>query len=299
MKIRVRVPASSGNTGSGFDSTGMALSLYNELIVDTGSTGYCVHGEGRDSLPNDETNLCVWAMRHLARLTGSQLPEHSLELINRIPISRGLGSSSAALVSGLLAANQLLNHPLGQSDIMTLAAEIEGHTDNVVPCVLGGVVVSVLEDRCVEAVKLASPSPLNVVVWVPEFELQTSLARAALPEQVPLRDAVFNLGRAALFVAAYTTGRYDLLGAATEDRLHQPYRKHLVPGLYEIMHSARSSGALAAWLSGAGPSVIALCEGDTAEVEQGIVSAVTACCMKGRVLAMTVDIGGSVVEIQE
>ena len=205
MRVRVEVPAVSGNLGSGFDTTGMALALYSEAEADTDGSGVHLEGVGAHELPRDERNLCVWSMRELARRVGRPLPPHGLTIHNRIPVGRGLASSGAAVISGLLLANALLGEPCGQEEITELGTEIEGHPDNVAAAMLGGVVVSAWDRERVRAVRLEPPPGLEeelvAVVWVPEAELETRRARAVLPEVVPLRDAVYNLGRAALFSA--------------------------------------------------------------------------------------------------
>ncbi len=293
MRLHVVVPAVSGNLGSGFDATGMALALYNEAWADTNASGICIEGEGARDLPTDERNLCVWAMRELARRTGRELPPCGLRLVNRIPVGRGLASSGAAVLSGLLLGNSLLGEPCTRDDLMDLGTEIEGHPDNVAAALLGGVVVSVCEGGRVSAVRIEPAPELSAVVWVPESTLATKHARAALPQAVPMEDAVYNVGRAALFASALATGRHDLLRIGAQDRLHQPYRALLVKGLAECMSAAVGAGALAAWLSGAGPSVLALCEGDTTDVETALRETGEAQAGKGSVLRMAVDNDGA------
>lgn len=292
MRLRAVVPAASGNLGSGFDSAGVALALYNEVLLDTEEAGVRVLGEGEGTLPVDSRNACVWAMQQLAERCRRQLPGFGLELHNRIPIGRGLASSGAAVLAGLLLANLLLDQPCSRSELIALGTELEGHPDNVAAAMLGGVVVSAWDGSCVHAVRLQPPVEMSTVVWVPELELVTKRARAALPETVSMQDAVFNLSRSALFAAAFATQCWDQLAAGVEDRLHQPYRAPLVPGLYEIIRASEEAGAVAACLSGAGPSVIALCLGDPTAVEAAVRAAARP-YGEGRVLLLGMDLQGA------
>jgi homoserine kinase len=293
VKVRARVPAASGNLGSGFDSAGLALALYNELEADTDAEGVHIEGEGAGRLPTDERNHCVRAMRALARHAGRPLPPAGLRLLNRIPIGRGLASSGAAALGGLLVANALLGEPCGQAELMALGARLEGHPDNVAAAVLGGLTISALDGPRVRAVRLEPPREMRAVLWIPEAEVYTREARAALPETAPMADAVFNLSRAALFAAAFATGRWEHLRAGADDRLHQPYRAALVPGLYELIAAAEGAGALAAWLSGAGPTVLALCLGPTERVERALGAAARAVGVSGRSLTLPPDLRGA------
>ncbi|MDQ3856258.1 MAG: homoserine kinase [Chloroflexota bacterium] len=293
MRARVLVPAASGNLGSGFDSAGMALALYNEALVDTALEGVQVEGEGAGLLPTDERNHCVWAMQELARRCGRRLPDVGLRLTNRIPIGRGMASSGAAVISGLMLANVLFDSPCSRQDLMDLGTELEGHPDNVAAALLGGVVVSVWDGHCVEAVRLQPPEDMYAVLWVPEAELETKRARAALPEHVSMSDAVFNLSHAALFAAAFAVGQWEHLRTGARDRLHQPYRAPMVKGLNEMLDASVQSGALASWLSGAGPCVLALCKGDTAYVERCMYEVGIKHAGKGRILKLRPDLLGA------
>ena len=297
MRVRVSVPAASGNLGSGFDCAGLALALANEAVADTESQGVTIEGEGAAYLPADGRNHCVWAMEELARRTGRALPPFGLHLRNNIPIGRGLASSGAAVLSGLLLANALLDTPCSRQDIIDLGTELEGHPDNVAAAMLGGVVVSALDGGAVRAVRLEPPPEMTCVLWVPDAEVYTRHARAVLPEQVPMADAVFNLSRAALFAAAFATGGWEHLRAGAQDRLHQPYRASMVPGLYELIDAALGAGALAAWLSGAGPTVLALCLGETSGVERAMGEAARTHRVRGRSLCLAPDLHGARVRI--
>ncbi len=259
-RVTVRVPASTTNLGPGFDALGIALSLYNEVRLEERRRGLKidVEGEGRKSLPRDEENIVFRAVSALYERVGRGLPGLSLHLTNRIPLARGLGSSSAARVGGLLAANHLLGEPLSREELAGMATGMEGHPDNVVPALFGGFTVAALEGGRV----LWSRAPLDgrfrFVVAVPEIEVATVEARRVLPESLPHRDAVFNVQRLALLMAALAGGDGKLLSSAMEDRLHQPYRAHLMGPLDEVFRAAREAGALGVSISGAGSSVLAL-----------------------------------------
>lgn len=262
MHITIRIPATSANLGPGFDSLGLALDLWNETII-TLAIEYSVqvNGEGRERISSGENNLIIRSAQRLAEFAGKRLPPFHVDCVNRIPLASGLGSSAAAKLTGLLGANALLGKPLSKSEILDLATEMEGHPDNVAPALLGGLVVSTVEDGKVFAHKIDlednHDSPIHITIVLPNFHLSTQQARAALPEQVTLKDAVHNISRAVMVTEAFRRGDLDLLGKAMTDALHQPYRLWLIPGAREAMDAAREAGASAAAISGAGPSIIA------------------------------------------
>src|SRR5687767_1453318 len=262
MHITIRVPATSANLGPGFDSLGLALDLWNETLI-TLAIEYSVqvNGEGREKLSAGENNLIIHSAQQLAEQVGKRLPPFHLDCVNHIPLSSGLGSSAAAKLTGLLGANALLGKPLLKDEILNLATEMEGHSDNVAPALLGGLVVSTVENGKVLAHKIHleenHDSPIHITVVLPDFHLSTQQARAALPGQVTLRDAVHNIGRAMMVTEAFRNGDLDLLGKAMTDTLHQPYRMWLIPGAREVMDAAKEAGAAAVAISGAGPSIIA------------------------------------------
>jgi homoserine kinase len=258
MKLTVQVPATTANLGPGFDCLGLALDLRNTVEVELSGDGLqiTVVGEGADLIPRDATNLVYRAAASLFRAVGGPVPGLRIRLVNHIPLMSGLGSSSAAIVGGLVAANAIAGQPLSDADLLQLAVDLEGHPDNVAPALLGGLVIVALENTA-PIYRRVPIVPLRVVVAVPEFRVATATARAALPEQVPLADAAFNIGRAALLVQALIDGDYALLRRAMEDRLHQPYRAALVPGFEAVVQAARDAGASGVALSGAGPCVVA------------------------------------------
>ena len=259
QSVTVRIPATTANLGPGFDCLGMALNLWNEAVfsIEKSSLDISIQGEGQGVLPRNNRN-------HIARAFFSffesmHLPAPAglrIQCDNHIPLGSGLGSSAAACLAGLVAANILSGRQASMEEILCLAAEMEGHPDNVTAALLGGLVI-VVKDQDEILTRRYDVPDLQVAVVIPEINLPTEVARAALPLQVPLRDAVFNLGRTALVCDAIRTGDYDLLGKVMVDRLHQPYRLALIPGGAQALQAARQAGASAAAISGAGPGLIA------------------------------------------
>ncbi|MEV8517231.1 homoserine kinase [Dactylosporangium sp. NPDC051484] len=258
--VVVRVPATSANLGPGFDALGLALTLYDEVEarVSTGGVNVEVTGEGAGELPGDESHLVVRAMRRAFDRLGEHPAGLALRCRNRIPQARGLGSSSAAIVAGIVLARALVQDGAERMDdaaALTLADEIEGHPDNVAPCLLGGFTIAWGERGRAAAVRLEPAEDVRPVVFVPEVRGLTEEARAALPKTVPHAEAAFNAGRCALLVHALTSDP-GLLFAATEDRLHQGYRAAGMPLTASLLAQLRGEG-VAAVVSGAGPSVLA------------------------------------------
>jgi homoserine kinase len=261
--VTVRTPATSANLGPGFDALGLALTLYDDLeaTVTDGGFAVTVSGEGAGELPKDEDHLVVRAMLATFDELGERPAGLSVSCVNRIPQARGLGSSSAAIVGGVQLARGLVKDGLrliGDEDALRIAARLEGHPDNVAPCLLGGFTIAWTEGAGARAVRLATHEGVRPIAFVPAERGYTASARAALPVGVPHRDASFNAGRAALLTHAIT-GDPALLLPATEDRLHQGYRAESMPGTASLLASLRSVG-VAAVVSGAGPTVLALSE---------------------------------------
>ena len=256
--LTVVVPATTANLGPGFDCLGMALDIWNSVQVETGLSGLEISGEGADTLPEDESNLVYTGLRLAFGEAGQQMPRMRIVCHNEIPISRGLGSSSAALVGGLLVGNEISGRPLSQERLLEVAAITEGHPDNVVPALLGGCQIAVWEGQRLVTSKLPVPEDLRAVIFVPDMPMDTKRARGLLPSQVDRRDAVYNIGRAALLARAFITGDLTHLAVATDDRLHQPARQTIFPAMKNIFRAALSAGALGVFLSGAGSGVLAL-----------------------------------------
>ncbi len=255
--LTLRVPASSANLGPGFDSLGLALEIYLECRFRRAER-FAIRVSGRDaeSIPTTEDNLIWQTAQAVARDVGECLPGIELEIDNDIPLGKGLGSSAAALTAGVVIADALLGLNWRPLRILDEAARIEGHPDNVAACVLGSIVAAAIDSAgMTRAIRLELPERFGLGVVVPDFDLPTSKARAVLPASYSREDAVFNVQRAALLIAALATGTTSAFPAALEDRLHQPYRCALVPGLAEIL-KLRAPGLLGCALSGAGPSVL-------------------------------------------
>jgi len=278
--VRVQVPASTANLGPGFDALGMALGLYNEVEVEVAGRGLSLEiiGEGAERLQAlGDRNLVARTVTQTLRHFGVPAEGLRIRMLNRIPLSRGLGSSSAAVMGGVAAAVALAGAEIEPELMLDLALPYEGHPDNITPALLGGLTVATLVNGKVRCVKLPVPAGLQAVAVIPEFHLSTAMARKALPPTVPRADAVFNVGRVALFLAAMQSGRFDLLREAARDRLHQPYRAPLVPGMIDVLEEGERAGALACFLSGAGPTLLALVCGDG-----GAIGARMVACWKER-----------------
>jgi homoserine kinase len=292
--IVARVPATSANLGPGFDCFGLALRLHNDVALEPDAPfGVEVLGEGAESLPRDRSNLVARTVARYFDLIGRPAPGCRIRLTNRIPMTGGLGSSSTALVGGLLAANHLAGQPLNREELLRIAAELEGHPDNVAPAMLGGLVVSVLDGKQLTTVPISLPAGLRAVLYLPKFSTSTREARRLLPSRVSHHDAAFNVGRAALFVAAFAANRLDLLRIATEDRLHQPYRQVLFPSMPRLIGAALNAGALGAWLSGSGSALLALTRGSEAAVAAAFDAAARANGVAGRATVVDLETDGA------
>ncbi|MFT4136251.1 homoserine kinase [Microbacterium sp.] len=262
--VAVRVPATSANLGPGFDTLGLALSVYDELTVTTlpgRRVEISVTGEGADDVPHDDSHLVVRAMAYAFEACSRPMPGVHLAARNVIPHGRGLGSSGAAVVAGLLAAKGLLagDVELGPEALLRLATELEGHPDNVAPALFGGLTIAWMDEDGPRHKKLLVHRGVSPLVFVPAFTMSTSAARELAPLQVPREDAVFNVSRSALLIAALTQSP-ELLLAATEDKLHQSYRAQAMPETDRLVRALREHG-YAAVVSGAGPSVLVLADG--------------------------------------
>ncbi len=256
--IRLRVPATTANLGPGFDTLGMSLELYNEIEVEEIAKGLEIEvsGYGVEELAKDRSNLVYQAMEEVFHQVQLRPKGIKIRLNNRIPLARGLGSSAAAIVGGLVAANRLTGGLLSRDELLNLATQIEGHPDNVAPALLGGVVISSLQGSEVIYKKIAVPN-FKVVICIPDYKLSTVEARSVLPAKVDFSDAVFNLSQMGFLITGFLTEDYELIKLALQDKLHQPYRQELVPGLNEILSEVKKK-ALGVAISGSGPTVIAL-----------------------------------------
>lgn len=269
---RVRVSASTANLGPGFDTLGMALSLYAWVeLKESGQTAFHLYGDEMNGIPQDKTNLIYKVAQMVFREAGVSVPELDISMYSDIPLTRGLGSSASAIVGALVAANALIGSPLSDSKLFDMASAIEKHPDNVGASLFGGIITAMWDGKHAKHLRLEPDANLEILVVIPDFQLSTSKAREVLPTHVSLKDAVYNVSHASMLVAALASGRTDLIAEAMQDRLHQPYRAALVPGMMEILQDAHHYGALGVALSGAGPTLLALAdrrENRRAELEQ-------------------------------
>ncbi len=254
----IKIPATSANLGSGFDSIGLAIDLWNFVTIKDGPFRIDINGYGEDELPTDHNNLVYKSFSRLFQEIDQPVPDLTIECENNIPVTRGLGSSSAALVGGLYVANIFAGNPLKQSDLLDLAAKLEGHPDNVAPAILGGIQIGIYNDQSLITSSVSFPSNISLVLFIPDSKMPTDSARNILGETVSRKDAVFNLGRLGLLVNSFSKGDLGDLKYATQDMLHQPQRQKLFFPMKNIIKGALDAGAYGAFLSGAGSTVIAI-----------------------------------------
>lgn len=262
--IRIDVPATSANLGSGFDSLGIALTMKNRIWMEESDTLEITTVDDAD-IPKDKSNLIYWAANYLYELCGKKLPGLRLIQENNIPLARGLGSSSSCIVAGILGANRFLGNPLSQTDLINLAAKIEGHPDNTSPALSGGLVASAMEGERVYSVSVPVSEKIRFAVMIPPFELKTEKARGVLPERYSREDAVYNLSRSGLMTASLFSGKLENLRVAVQDRIHQPYRSGLIDDCDSVFRMSYELGSLGTYVSGAGPTIISMIETETAE----------------------------------
>lgn len=301
MKVHVRVPASSANLGPGFDALALSLELHNEITAEEADrVRVAVEGEGAGRLATGERNVVARGVSAAYEAAGRSFRGCALRCVNRIPLARGLGSSAAAWVGGLVAGNALLGAPLDRPALLTLAARAEGHPDNVAAALYGGLTISCSGPNGTTAVSLPVPGHLRWVVLIPDLTSATSEARAVLPPHVSRQDAVFNIQRVALLLASLQTDRPDGLRQALQDRLHEPYRLQLFPWMPEVARAARDAGALGCVLSGAGPSLLAVVTGDGGQadvVARAMEGALGRGGLRGTARALGVDRQGAVADV--
>lgn len=263
---QLKIPATSANLGPGFDCLGMALNLYNELTLYSSKDDVqvLVEGEGAGQVdPYD--NLIIIAYREGFQALDREAPPVLMKALNRVPFSRGLGSSSAAIVAGLAACYVMSEGVLTLEQAIDIATRLDGHPDNILPALIGGVVVASMEASSVVYAKLQAPDQIRMIAVIPDYPLATKDARQALPEHYDKKDAVYNLGHMGLLMAALLKKDKVLLKAALHDRLHEPYRLPLMPGMEAVKEAALAAGAIAALVSGAGSTLLVLSEKELKE----------------------------------
>jgi homoserine kinase len=306
-KTEIIVPASTSNLGASFDTCGLALSLYLRVEVEPQTGGFEIipAGEGAEKVPLDESNLIVRSARYVAaeRSQGKKaLPGARLRVDSQIPLARGLGSSSAAIIAGISVYEALTGDRLEQEDFFEYALHFEGHGDNLAPSMLGGLVVAVVQEstdysgsehRSLIAVRRPWPDAIRIVLCIPEFEMETAKMRAVLPQMVTRHDAIYNLQRGALLQAALAEGRYELLNEALRDRLHQPYRAPVTPGLSEVLHlndeTGKYPGLLGVAISGAGSTLISFATENCRQIGEEMRARMAARGVKSRVMEVKAD----------
>ncbi len=262
--IRVDIPATSANLGSGFDSLGIALTMRNRVWMEE-SDSLEITCTDNVKVPTDSSNLIFWAASHLYEICGKKLPGLKIIQENNIPMARGLGSSSACIVAGILGANRFMGNPLSQTDLINLAAKIEGHPDNTSPALSGGLVASAMEGERVYSVSVPVSDKIRFALMIPPFELKTEKARAALPKSYSREDAVYNLSRSGLMTASLFSGELHNLRVAVQDRIHQPYRSGLIENYDNVFRMSYELGSLGTYVSGAGPTIISMIDAENAD----------------------------------
>ncbi len=268
--LHIKVPATTANMGPGFDCIGMALKLYNNLWVSVNDAPGAkpveieVKSQHDITIPTDESNFIYVSIRRFYEEMGinKEIPPIKMIQEDSIPLTRGLGSSAACIVAGLLAANELSGAGLSRDELINLAAKIEGHPDNSTPAFTGGLIAGAMTDGVLDYVKIVPHESLRFAVMIPDFPLSTEKARGVLPKVVPMADAVYNASRTALLVYAYMTGERAKLRTAVSDRLHEPFRMPIVPDMRGIFEQSRKLSAHGVFLSGAGPTIIAVTTDD-------------------------------------
>jgi homoserine kinase len=292
--VLVTAPASIANLGPGFDCLGLAVDLCNTVKMSPADQGVSVaiDGEGSGSLPRGSRNLMVRAARRVFDLVGKAPRGLSLEVTNRIPLGSGLGSSAAAVVAGMTAANVMINGKLSREDLLRLAYNMEGHPDNAAASLNGGLNL-VSTGSGTPVARQAPVADFRLIVALPLVQISTKEMRRALPRRVPLRDAVFNLGRALLTVEALRAGDYELLGLAMADRLHQTHRLRFIPGGEAAMAAARKAGAAGVALSGAGPAVVAFAPDRHERIARAMARTFKGAGLKVKTFVLKIDRHGS------
>lgn len=296
--VTVRVPGTTANCGPGFDSLGIACSIYNELTMELTENEFLeisVEGAGAEDISDGPDNI-VWTSVKLF-LERAGLKERyrgaRMHMVNQVPLSRGLGSSATAIVTGIYAANAFCGSPMSKHDMLQLATEMEGHPDNVAPALYGGFTISTMKDGRADTMSFMPKLDLKLIVAVPDFYLSTSKARAVLPEKITRAEAIYNISRAAMLAASLARGDREYLASAIDDAIHQPYRAQLIPGMYDVFEAARNAGAFGAALSGAGPCVIAFAENGTEAIGMAMKEEFAKHNVKAEILQLSIDKQGA------
>jgi homoserine kinase len=306
QRTEITIPASTSNLGASFDAVGLALALYLRVTVEEPAARFVINptGEGADAVERGEANLIARVARFVAERRGREINGARLTVTSDIPLARGLGSSSSAIIAGISVYETLAGERLSDEEVFRYALHFEGHGDNLAPSLLGGLVVACVvardESQSLVTVKRAWPEDVKIVLAVPQYEMNTAEMRRALPQEVSLADAVFNVQRAALLQAVISERRFALLSEALRDRLHQPYRAPYGPGLNDVLKLNDETGAqpglLGVAISGAGSTLIAFANDCFAEVAALLEERLARAGVQARTLAVAVDNRGRVVK---
>ncbi len=314
MKVTVKVPATTANIGPGFDCMGMALPIYNTITIEEtvlpGSgvqINVMAENDTADEfslehIPMDENSIIYKAVELLYNSIGQTPSELKITIHSQIPIARGLGSSASVIVGGLIAANELLGRPADEAALLSIATEVEGHPDNVTPAIVGGLTLTSSEDDgSIVYRKLDWPEEWTLTVCIPEYELATDISRSVLPKEVPMQDAVYNAQRMGMFIHAIHTKDAKLMKLALKDKLHQPYRMKLVPGLEKIAERLKhEENVIGCVLSGAGPSILIISEKNNIDKIKSVVKEVwNDLNVKADIITLPVEKNGAVVLTQD
>jgi homoserine kinase len=306
MRTEITIPASTSNLGASFDAVGLALALYLRVAVEAAAEHFVINftGEGAETIERGEANLIARVARFVAERRGRAISGARLSVTSEIPLARGLGSSSSAIIAGISVYEALAGERLSDEEIFRYALHFEGHGDNLAPSLLGGLIVACVvegdEDQSLVTIKRAWPDDVKIVLAVPDYEMNTVEMRRALPQQIALADAVFNVQRAALLQAAITERRFELLSEALRDRLHQPHRAPYGPGLSEVLElnneTRQHPGLLGVAISGAGSTVIAFANDRFAEIAALLATRLARVGVRARTFAVAVDNRGRIVK---
>ncbi len=269
--IGIQVPATSANLGSGFDSLGVALNWYNRVWMEESDYMEISSIDGM-AIPMGEDNLVYQAARVIYQACNKSVPPMRIVQENNIPMARGIGSSSACIVAGIMGANQLLGKPFRQDELITFACEMEGHPDNTTPAFLGGLTIAAMDEDRVFSVNIQVSDEFRFALLIPPFQLKTERSRAALPAQYSKQDAVYNLSRSALMVASLSSGKAENIKIAVQDKLHQPFRTDLIERCAEIFDMTYQNGALGTYISGAGPCIMSIIERNNTAYYNGMLT---------------------------
>jgi len=298
-KLKVRVPATTANLGAGFDTFGLALTLYNEFEVEE-HNGVIIETHPKNPfLEKAENNLFVQVLKYACEKRGKTFHGAKVKQTTNIPVARGLGSSATAIVAGIMVSSAVSKIELTDEKFFEIAYRFEPHPDNLLPAWKGGFITALVDKGKTYYQRVKFPDEIKVVVVVPDFELSTEKARSVLPESIPFEDGIFNLQRASLFIASVVNKNLEMLKVAMDDKLHQPYRKHLVPGFDEVVSSAIETGAIGASLSGAGPTVLALATHNFDTIGRAMVKAFNKNGVSAQYHILKIDDKGAQIQILE